>query len=326
MTKGMKWAFAAALLTLAGLATREFTAKQGAHSAPAPAAVEASSGAQAPSLAGPAADVDVAKRSEHAALPTPAATPAAPRERNYASLNRRFPGGLQTEALQALRASNGVRAFEVASEMAACTSWARLREEYDKRGKQEVLAAKYPELKSAEQARLDAFCQTAGPDMQNLENRLVLLAAQQEMRDAVYWAHDMELDPSGASSRLIGRWAMDGKDLLALRKVVYSRQPDIFGLHMDDQNVARKAAVLLAQTPEYANESGIERMIQLGQDTANYQRAGVSSSQAYEALPNKPPPVKFAEIALSPADEQRARDIVRALVEARHRRLTEAGR
>ncbi len=325
MGKGMNWAFATATLALAGIAAREFTANPQALPAPAPTAAEAFHDVQTPALAGSANMAGTAKRSQDIAITVPATTPATTRERTYASLNRRFPGGLQTEAEQALRAANGARALEVAREIGTCLSWADLREAMERNGKQELLAVKYPEMKSDEQPRIDAFCQTAGPNADELSKSLMLLAAQQGIRDAVYWAHELQQDPSGTSSRLIGRWAMEGADLRAVGQVIYGQHPEVFGLRMDDQNVARRAIVLLSQTPEYANESSVERMIQMGQEAANYQRAGVSSGQAYEALPNKPQSIKFAELALPPADEQRARDIVKGLIDARRRRLAAAG-
>ncbi len=271
-----------------------------------------------------------AKPADAPPLPQPriaASEPAAPPvQRNDGTLGRDFPGGLQTEAQLAQRAGNAKRSLEVAKELGKCLHFQQTREEFERLGLQHKLAQLFPTQDPGEQARLDAFCQTAGPQGQAWMAQLLLAAAGQGLPEAVYWAHEDKLDPSGASSRLIGRWALQGSDLMALGKVMLDATPDVFGLSQEDLNVVRKASALLLDTPEYAARLGFKGMLSNAQESATYQRAGVSSWRAYEALPaSKPPPVKFAELTLSPADEQRARDIVKALVEARRRRLAKAG-
>ncbi len=156
--------------------------------------------------------------------------------------------------------------------------------------------------------------------------QLLLLAASQGLPEAVYWAHEDKMDPTGASSRLIGRWALQGHDLLALGKVMLDATPDVFGLSQEDLNVVRKASALLLETPEFAARFGFQKTLENAQEKATYRRAGVSSWRAYEALPaGKPPLVKFAELSLSPADERRVQDIVNAMVAARRRLLAGAG-
>lgn len=60
--------------------------------------------------------------------------------------------------------------------------------------------------------------------------------------------------------------------------------------------------------------------------SGTYQRAGVGTKQAYEQLlTEKPPPVRFSELKLSPGDEHRAQAIVEALVRERRRQLTKPG-
>ncbi|MGM9516873.1 hypothetical protein ACS5PK_21690 [Roseateles sp. DB2] len=318
-----RWVLALVIVALGAWVAGRFTADPQVRVVGAPASA-------GPSLvAGPpptAASSDGGRVAPPLQGSTTAAPSTAARQRSYAELIRRFPGGLQTEAQQALRAGDGARASEVARELGTCQSWAELREALERTGKQALLAQRYPEVTSSEQPRLDAFCQTAGPHAQELQDSLLLMAARQGLPDAVYWAHEMEKDPSGSASRLIGRWAMEGKDLRALRAVIYGMQPELFGLRMDDQNVARMALVLLAQTPEYADRQGVVNAIQLGQEIATYQRAGVGTKQAYEQLlTEKPPPVRFSELKLSPGDEHRAQAIVEALVRERRRQLTKPG-
>lgn len=256
-----------------------------------------------------------------------AAAPAAPSvQRNYRTLSRDFPGGLQTEAQLALRAGNAKRSLEVAKELGKCLHFQQTRAEFERLGLHHKLDQLFPTQDPGERARLDAFCQTAGPNGQVWMEKLLLLAASQALPEAVYWAHEDKMDPTGASSRLIGRWALQGNDLLALGTVMLDATPDVFGLSEEDLNVVRKASALLLDTPEYAARLGFKGMLTNAQESATFQRAGVSSWRAYEALPaGKPPLVKFAELSLSPADEQRVRDIVNALVEARRRQLAGAG-
>jgi hypothetical protein len=214
----------------------------------------------------------------------------------------------------------------VAKELGKCLHFQQTREEFERLGLQRKLAQLFPTQDPGERARLDAFCQTAGPNGQAWMEQLLLLAASQGLPEAVYWAHEDKIDPTGASSRLIGRWALQGHDLLALGKVMLDATPEVFGLSQEDLNVVRKASALLLETPEFAARFGFQKTLENAQEKATYRRAGVSSWRAYEALPaGKPPLVKFAELSLSPADERRVQDIVNAMVAARRRLLAGAG-
>ncbi len=258
------------------------------------------------------------------ASPAPAPTSGTPRL--HADLVRRLPGGLQTEAQLALQAGQAGRAFEVAREISRCQYFKELRADYERRGLHAQLAQLLPDTDPAERARVDAFCQTAGATGPALMTQLVLLAAGQGLPDAVYWAYEEQLDPSGDSARQLGRWALAGQDFVALGKALLADRPDSLGLTAADMNVLRKASALLLVTPEYSARSAFRHLLQTAEETATYRQAGVQTSQAFAQLPaGLHPPVRFADLQLSPADEQRAQAVVDALVRLRRQQLQAAG-
>ena len=240
---------------------------------------------------------------------------------------QQFPGGLQTEGQLALRAGDAKRALDVASELASCQYFQELRRDFEKRGMREQLAKMMPGADPAEQARVDAFCQTGGPAAQALKVQLALFAAQRGVPDAVYWVYEEQWDTSGDAQRQVGRWALAGQDLLAMGKVLLAAEPELLGLSTDDLNVVRKASAVLLEQPEFASRLGFKGILQTAQESASHRLAGVSSPQAYAQLPaGKASVVKFAELKLSSVDEQRAQSIVDALVSERRRQLAPEGR
>lgn len=256
--------------------------------------------------------------------PAPASTSGDPRR--HADLVRRFPGGLQTEAQLALQTGPAGRAFEVARELSRCQYFKDLRAGYEQRGQHALMARVLPDTDPAERARVDAFCQTAGATGPALMKQLVLLAAGQGLPDAVYWAYGEQLDPSGNSARQLGRWALAGQDFLALGKALLADRPETLGLTAADMNVLRKAGALLLVTPEYSDDSSFRNLLRTAEELATYRQAGVSTSQAFAQLPaGLHPPVRFADLQLPPADEQRAQAVADALVRLRRQQLQAAG-
>ncbi|MBB2487712.1 hypothetical protein H5407_20945 [Mitsuaria sp. WAJ17] len=213
----------------------------------------------------------------------------------------------------ALQAGKAVRAFEVAREMSRCQYFQELRADFERRGQSAQLAQLLPDTDPADRARVDAFCQTAGATGPALMKQLVLLAAGQGLPDAVHWAYEEQLDPSGDSARQLGHWAMAGQDLLALGKVLLAGRPETFGLSADDLNVLRKAAALVLETPEYAARAPFRDTVSIAQKAATSSSASPQTS------------VRFADLQLSPADEQRAQAVVDALVRLRRQQLKAAG-
>lgn len=258
------------------------------------------------------------------ASPAPASASGDPRR--HVDLVRRFPGGLQTEARLALQAGQSGRAFEVARELSRCQYFKDLRAGVEQRGQHALLARVLPDTDPAERARVDAFCQTAGASGPALMKQLVLLAAGQGLPDAVYWAYEEQLDPSGDSARLLGRWALAGQDFVALGKVLLADRPEALGLTAADMNVLRKASALLLVTPEYSARSAFRNLLRTAEEVATYRQAGVTTARAFAQLPaGLYPPVRFADLQLSPADEPRAQAVVDALVRLRRQQLKAAG-
>lgn len=288
----------------------------------------------APARLAPASSKESAYRSEasetsrlSSASSTPLSAVNGKDARRYAVLIRKFPAGLGNEGQLALRAGDAKRALEVASELATCQYFQDLRLDFEQRGMQAQLAKLLPGTDSAEQARVDAFCQTGGATAQALKVQLALLAAGQGIPEAVYWVHEEQWDPSGSADRQIGRWALAGQDLLAMGKVLLAAKPELLGLSPDDLNVVRKASAMVLGQPEFASRLGFKGILQTAQESATDRLAGVTGTQAYAQLPaGRASVVKFAELKLSSVDEQRAQAIVDALVSERRRQLAPEGR
>jgi len=228
---------------------------------------------------------------------------------------------LQTEAQLALRHGDGARAYEVAKEMAACQHSIRTRIEMEQLGLKPALERRRPAEDVAEQARIDAMCQTSGPEAQMLEHQLVLLAAAQGIPQAVYWAHEERLDPTGRAAQQIAQWALTGHDIASFNKVLLQAQPEVFSLNDADRDVIRKAAALAAQTPDVPSLWLMKRSLETAEEEASLVQAGVRGPAGHALYKEgKIPALKFAELHLSPDDERRAQALVEAMIQSRRRR------
>ena len=228
---------------------------------------------------------------------------------------------MQTEAQLALRHGDGARAYEVAKEMAECQHSIRTRIEMEQLGLKPALERRHPAEDVAEQARIDAMCQTSGPEAQMLEHQLVLLAAAQGIPQAVYWAHEERLDPTGRAAQQIAQWALTGHDIASFNKVLLQAQPEVFSLNDADRDVIRKAAALAAQTPDVPSLWLMKRSLETAEEEASLVQAGVRGPAGHALYKEgKIPALKFAELHLSPDDERRAQALVEAMIQSRRRR------
>lgn len=253
------------------------------------------------------------------ALPAPPLQTAGPARAtlgmpSHASLSRKYPQGLLAQAQSTLAANETARAMDLADDLSFCLAFKANGEAMARLGRPQAWPEHSPLSDPAEAARTDAFCQTLGTQGQVLLQQLLRLAAAGgEVRAAVR-IHREQWEPGPETARQLGRWAMAGAHPLAFSTVLLDARPAAFGLSEADLNVLRRALALAAETPALGRE-GFQAILVTTEQAASLEQAGVQGPQAHALWQSgRVPRVKFAELVLPAADEQRARAIVQALV------------